>query len=154
MCSYGRVDKDGSRYLFGDHSGDLYVLILQHDQKTVLDIKLELLGQVTISRSKFCSCSLFTLQVFFQISCSSTLSYLDNGVVYVGSLYGDPQLIKLNSQPDETGSYIEVLDTYPNLGPIVDFAVVDLDRQGQVCSDFVCQGFGTWAYRSVTRDKL
>jgi len=28
-------------------------------------------------------------------------------------------------------SYISVLDTYTNLGPIVDMCVVDLDRQGQ-----------------------
>jgi hypothetical protein len=26
---------------------------------------------------------------------------------------------------------VEVLDSQPNLGPIVDFAVVDLERQGQ-----------------------
>lgn len=32
------------------------------------------------------------------------------------------------SQPD---SFLEVLDTTTNLGPIVDFCVVDLDRQGQ-----------------------
>jgi hypothetical protein len=30
-----------------------------------------------------------------------------------------------------TGNYVEVLETFPNLGPIVDFCVVDLDRQGQ-----------------------
>lgn len=27
---------------------------------------------------------------------------------------------------------VQVLETYPNLGPIIDFCVVDLDRQGQV----------------------
>jgi hypothetical protein len=31
----------------------------------------------------------------------------------------------------ETDSYITVLDTYTNLGPIVDFAVVDYEKQGQ-----------------------
>ncbi len=31
----------------------------------------------------------------------------------------------------EPPSYVEVVDSYPNLGPIVDFAVMDLDRQGQ-----------------------
>jgi len=30
------------------------------------------------------------------------------------------------------GQYIELVDTFPNLGPIVDFTVVDLERQGQV----------------------
>lgn len=41
------------------------------------------------------------------------------------------QLIKLNLQPDAKGSYVEVLEKYVNLGPIVDFCVVDLERQGQ-----------------------
>lgn len=41
------------------------------------------------------------------------------------------QLIKLNLQPDSKGSYVEVLERYVNLGPIVDFSVVDLERQGQ-----------------------
>ena len=31
------------------------------------------------------------------------------------------QLIKLNLQPDAKGSYVEVLERYVNLGPIVDF---------------------------------
>lgn len=41
------------------------------------------------------------------------------------------QLVKLNLQPDASGSYVEVLERYVNLGPIVDFCVVDLERQGQ-----------------------
>lgn len=41
------------------------------------------------------------------------------------------QLVKLNLHPDAKGSYVEVLERYVNLGPIVDFCVVDLERQGQ-----------------------
>ncbi|OIW17905.1 hypothetical protein TanjilG_19874 [Lupinus angustifolius] len=41
------------------------------------------------------------------------------------------QLIKLNLQPDAKGSYVEGLERYVNLGPIVDFCIVDLERQGQ-----------------------
>lgn len=33
--------------------------------------------------------------------------------------------------PSQPESFLEVLDTTTNLGPIVDFCVVDLDRQGQ-----------------------
>ncbi|KAK7274350.1 hypothetical protein RIF29_15435 [Crotalaria pallida] len=44
---------------------------------------------------------------------------------------GVMQLIKLNLQPDAKGSYVEVLERYVNLGPIVYFCVVDLERQGQ-----------------------
>jgi DNA damage-binding protein 1 len=41
------------------------------------------------------------------------------------------QLIKLNSQADSKQSYVEVLESFVNLGPIVDLCVVDLERQGQ-----------------------
>lgn len=41
------------------------------------------------------------------------------------------QLIKLNIQPDLVGSSIVVLKKFINLGPIVDFCVVDLERQRQ-----------------------
>lgn len=68
-------------------------------------------------------------------SCSvpSTLAYLDEGVVHVGSVYGDSQLVRLLADPvaDVDGSFVEEVDRFTNLGPIVDFCVVDLDRQQQ-----------------------
>ena len=67
------------------------------------------------------------------------LVYLDNGVMFVGSRLGDSQLIRLSAERvDDTGSgFIELLDTYTNLGPIVDMAVVDLESQGQLVT---CSG--------------
>ncbi len=59
------------------------------------------------------------------------MTYLDNGVVYVGSRMGDSQLVKLNLEPNDNGSFVEIMETFTNLGPIVDMIVVDLDRQGQ-----------------------
>ena len=44
-------------------------------------------------------------------SSASSLSYLDSGVVYVGSRQGDSQLIKLHSKPvnsAEPNNYVEV----------------------------------------------
>ena len=64
----------------------------------------------------------------------TTLSYLDSGVVFVGSSFGDSQLIKLHNEPpnpEQASNYVEIVDTIPNLGPIMDFCVMDLDRQGQ-----------------------
>ena len=57
-------------------------------------------------------------------------------MVFVGSSYGDSQLIRLSPQPvpgppGAPPTFLEVLETFTNLGPIVDFAVVDLERQGQ-----------------------
>eukprot|EP00644_Phytophthora_capsici_P007270 jgi/Phyca11/546802/estExt2_Genewise1Plus.C_PHYCAscaffold_220420 len=107
---YGAVDKDGSRFLLADQYGTLSVVALQYTGKEVSGVHLEVLGETNIA---------------------SCLSYLDNGVVFIGSTFGDSQLIKLNADRDENGSYLEVLDTYVNVGPIIDFCVMDLDRQGQ-----------------------
>ena len=78
------------------------------DNTLVKDLKLELLGETTVAEC---------------------LTYLDNGYVYVGSRLGDSQLVKLNVEPDEQNSYVTVIETFTNLGPIVDMVVVDLERQ-------------------------
>lgn len=38
---------------------------------------------------------------------------------------------QLNVDSNEQGSYVGVMETFTNLGPIVDMCVVDLERQGQ-----------------------
>ena len=37
---------------------------------------------------------------------------------------------------DESGSYVQVMETFTNIGPIMDMSIVDLDKQGQ---DLVCR---------------
>ena len=61
--AYGRIDADGSRYLLGDHLGNLHVLVLRNDGKSVVGLDMERLGETSVA---------------------STISYLDNGVVFVG----------------------------------------------------------------------
>ncbi|KAG1661544.1 DNA damage-binding protein 1 [Nymphon striatum] len=115
VSCYGKVDCDGSRYLLGDQYGRLLMLLLEKEEKmddsvVVKDLKVELLGIVSIPEC---------------------LTYLDNGVIYVGSRLGDPQLVKLNVVPNKDGYYVETMESFTNLGPIVDMCVVDLERQGQ-----------------------
>ncbi|RWS30639.1 DNA damage-binding protein 1-like protein [Leptotrombidium deliense] len=115
IVCYGKVDANGSRYLLGDMSGRLFLLLLDKEEKmdgatSVRDLKLELLGEISIPEC---------------------ITYLDNGVVYVGSRLGDSQLVKLKVEQSEHGSFVEVMETFTNLGPIVDMCVVDLERQGQ-----------------------
>lgn len=115
VVCYGKVDANGSRYLLGDMAGRLFMLLLEREDRidgtaTVKDLKLEFLGEITIPEC---------------------ITYLDNGVVYIGSRLGDSQLVKLNMEPNEQGSYVEVMEVFTNLGPIVDMCVVDLERQGQ-----------------------
>ena len=93
----------------------MFMLLLLKEEKMdgtciVKDLKLELLGETTIPEC---------------------MTYLDNGYVYIGSRLGDSQLVRLNVEPDENGSYVTIVDTFTNLGPIMDMVVVDLERQGQ-----------------------
>ena len=62
---------------------------------------------------------------------ADNLTYIDNGVIFVGSKLGDSQLIKLTNQPNDQNSYITTLETYTNLGPILDMLIVDIEKQGQ-----------------------
>lgn len=134
--AYGEVDEDGSRFLLGDHIGNFYLLILQRNaQGKVEQLHLELLGRT---------------------SQASTITYLDTGVVFVGSSFGDSQLIKLHSNPpdpDQPTNYIELLDTVTNLGPITDFCVMDLDRQGQG-QVVTCSGTGVDGSLRIVRNGI
>lgn len=40
-------------------------------------------------------------------------------------------ILQLVETPNEIGSYINILETYTNLGPILDMLVVDIEKQGQ-----------------------
>lgn len=128
ISCYGKIDANGSRYLLGDMYGRLFMLLLERqelmdDYIEVKDLKLELLGETSIAHC---------------------LTYLDNGVVFIGSALGDSQLVKLNTETNEDGSHVHVMETFTNLGPIVDMVVVDLERQGQgqlvTCSGALKEG--------------
>ncbi|CAH2326208.1 DNA damage-binding 1 [Pelobates cultripes] len=115
IVCHNRVDVNGSRYLLGDIEGRLFMLLLEKEEQmdgtvTLKDLRVELLGETSISEC---------------------LTYLDNGVVFVGSRLGDSQLVKLTAESNEQGSYVMAMETFTNLGPIVDMCVVDLERQGQ-----------------------
>ncbi|KAI7802841.1 DNA damage-binding protein 1, partial [Triplophysa rosa] len=115
IVCHNRVDPNGSRYLLGDMEGRLFMLLLEKEELmdgavVLKDLRVELLGETSIAEC---------------------LTYLDNGVVFVGSRLGDSQLVKLSVDSNDQGSYVAVMETFTNLGPIVDMCVVDLERQGQ-----------------------
>jgi len=108
---------DSSRFLIGDADGHLFLLALSTEASssgsgvTLSSMALDPLGEGVLP---------------------STLSYLDEGRVFVGSKYGDPALIKIIPDRDAaSGKNFVVEATWPNLGPIVDLCVQDLDRAGQ-----------------------
>ncbi|KAK6052443.1 CPSF A subunit region [Cooperia oncophora] len=91
FTSYAPVDSNGQRFLLADDHGILYMLVLDMDTKSpspsVKDLKIESLGETTIAEC---------------------LVYLDNGVLFVGSRFGDSQLVRLTSQPNpENNSFVQ-----------------------------------------------
>ncbi|XP_059050799.1 DNA damage-binding protein 1-like [Achroia grisella] len=112
---YCRVDTRGLRYLLGDIAGRLFMLLLELQEKidgvqAVKDLKVELLGEIPIPEC---------------------MTYLDNGVVFVGSRLGDSALVRLSAARDDAARYVQPMETFTSLAPIVDMCVVDLERQGQ-----------------------
>lgn len=95
-------------------AGHLFMLFLETESRegndVVKDLKVEMLGE---------------------IATPECITYLDNGVLFIGSRLGDSQLVKLNTKVDENGSYVTVMESFTNLAPILDMCVVDLERQGQ-----------------------
>ncbi|KAH0621079.1 hypothetical protein JD844_022103, partial [Phrynosoma platyrhinos] len=81
IVCHNRVDPNGSRYLLGDMEGRLFMLLLEKEEQmdggvSLKDLRVELLGETSIAEC---------------------LTYLDNGVVFVGSRLGDSQLVKEGS---------------------------------------------------------
>jgi DNA damage-binding protein 1 len=115
IICYAKVDPGGLRYLLGDMAGHLFMLFMEVENRgegndIVKDLKVELLGE---------------------IATPECITYLDNGVLFIGSRMGDSQLVKLTTKPNESGSYVTVMESFTNLAPILDMCVVDLERQGQ-----------------------
>ena len=108
-----RIDPKGIRWLLGDEVGQLFLCSLVLDsvnQNTVISIGLELLGTTVIA---------------------SCLTYIDKGILFVGSICGDHQLVQLLKSRNENGSMVEIIESYQNLAPIHDFKIVNLDNLNQ-----------------------
>ena len=101
---------DPQRWILADDYSHLYLLMLILDDKGDLqDWKLDRLGDT---------------------SEASVLVYLGNGMVFVGSHFGPSQVIRLLD-----GS-LEVLQTFQNIAPILDFTVMDMGSQSTQVNDY------------------
>jgi hypothetical protein len=121
----------------------------------------------------------FISYLCYQVSPPTALAYLDSQVLFIGSHFGDSQLIRIHTSPISdistptlpipsdistvqlssfsssrkgkgrawatdnegggrvlalNGTFIEVLDTWQNIGPILDAVLADTDGSGQVKS--------------------
>ena len=64
--------------------------------------------------------------------------------------------IRLHAEPmnaAEPSNFVEVLDSMTNLGPIIDFVVVDLERQGQGQVTGACIHSSEWTLCSLCRTR-
>lgn len=121
--SYAYVEPEPSdtnlvvRYLIGDDSGKIHILALVFDNG----------GLVTIMH----------IESLGVTNTSSSLQYLNHGLVFVASQMTDSQLIQILDEPvvlSKTNgaslldgkhvTYINILEEYINIGPIVDFQMV------------------------------
>ncbi|KAF1745402.1 hypothetical protein MXB_5715 [Myxobolus squamalis] len=112
-CQIGR--KKASTYLLGDCQGNLYIL------SVLKGIKVTRIGSMTFA---------------------SSMTYLDNGVVFIGSCVSDSQLIQLNKKPVDN-AYFTVLETYANIGPIIDMELFDAKSQDWPRM-ITCSGCDKW----------
>jgi DNA damage-binding protein 1 len=63
---------------------------------------------------------------------ASVLVYLDAGCIFLGSYQGDSQVIRITDGGDGGSGSVEVLQTFPNIGPILDFTIMDMgNRSGE-----------------------
>ena len=122
-ASSAAADQDVVRYLLGDEDGKIHILAVARSRNgDVTGLHLDTLGVTNIS---------------------SSLLYLERGLVFVGSQTADSQFVQILDQPVEVNgnhgdgagetlmlldgkntTYVNVLDEYTNLGPIVDFAMM------------------------------
>lgn len=111
VTAWCAVEASHKRLLLGDMNGSLHVLVLRVGVDKSVSMKLERLGAASIA---------------------ATLAYLGTASVFVGSALGDSMFVKLSSEPlPTTYEYVQVLERFTNVAPIVNFCAVDLDRQGQ-----------------------
>jgi len=94
---------DDQRFVLADDYGRLYLLMVMLNRKQDFEgWQLDLLGET---------------------SRASTLVYLDGGRIFVGSHQGNSQVIQIAEQS------MEIVQTFPNVAPILDFAVMDMGNR-------------------------
>ncbi|KAI8912782.1 CPSF A subunit region-domain-containing protein [Gorgonomyces haynaldii] len=100
---------DDNRFLLSDNGGNLFVLALFEGNTPLL--KMDLIGQPGVA---------------------TCVTYLSDGLVFLGSHYDDSKLLSLSADPDEEGQFLSVLQTLPNMAPITDFCVVKNENSSEI----------------------
>lgn len=110
---------DVTRYFLADDFGRLYLLTLVTDGVVVTGINVSRLGAVVTSKA-------------------STLVHMGDGLLFIGSHYGDSQLLQIGVD-SHTVSFLGVSPAFSSNAPILDFVIMDMDGHsgpGQTSSTF------------------
>uniref|UniRef100_A0A1I8A3N1 CPSF_A domain-containing protein n=1 Tax=Steinernema glaseri TaxID=37863 RepID=A0A1I8A3N1_9BILA len=109
---YDGLEGSPGQYLLGDMSGKLYMIAMHVDEENgrpaIQDITINPLGNIG------------------QPEC---ISYVDNGVIFIGSRFSDNELICIVPEKDSDGSHLRLVDSFPNLGPITDMQILHKDNE-------------------------
>ncbi|KAL2193661.1 mono-functional DNA-alkylating methyl methanesulfonate N-term-domain-containing protein [Corynascus similis CBS 632.67] len=99
-------------YFLADDYGNLHLLTLvteSSDSVVVTGMDVNLIGKT---------------------SRASHLVYLGNDLLFVASHYGDSQLFRLDLQNEDPKALLQLVQALPNIGPILDFAIMDMGNRG------------------------
>lgn len=103
---------DSQRHVLADEYGRLYLLMVEVNRDNIAQ------GHDMIQG--------WNLDILGETSRASILVYLDAGLIFVGSHQGDSQVIRI------TEKSMEVVQTFPNIAPILDFTIMDMgNRSGE-----------------------
>ncbi|KAK3987205.1 hypothetical protein QBC44DRAFT_331894 [Cladorrhinum sp. PSN332] len=103
------AEYDATHYFLADDYGGLHLLSILTEGVVVRGMSVDRLG--TTARA-------------------NELVYLGNGLLFVASHYGDSQLLKIDLQNEESDQLVQPIQTLANIGPIMDFAVMDMGNRG------------------------
>ena len=102
------AEYDATHYFLADDYGSLHLLTILTNGVVVTGMDVTEIGK--ISRPK-------------------ELVYFGNGALFVGSHYGDSQLFYVDLTKADIKEMMQLVQTLPNIGPIFDFAVMDMGNR-------------------------
>ncbi|EOO01065.1 putative dna damage-binding protein 1 protein [Phaeoacremonium minimum UCRPA7] len=103
------AEYDERNYFLADDYGRLHLLTINTDGSAVTGMQVTYIGKTARA---------------------SSLVYLGDNILFVASHYGDSQLYRTDFSED-AAQFLHLLQTLPNIGPVLDFTVMDMgNREG------------------------
>ncbi|KAK4226580.1 hypothetical protein QBC38DRAFT_221708 [Podospora fimiseda] len=103
------AEYDATHYFLADDYGGLHLLSILTEGVVVQGMSVDRIGNIPRANE---------------------LVYFDSGMLFVASHYGDSQLLKIDLTNEESDQLVQPIQTLANLGPITDFAVMDMGNRG------------------------